>query len=150
MAMLKQYFPAILFSTILTFSLSCATGNQKSGMVFENSKVYPSVVCNADKSQTYALFLPPQYQSGKPCPVLILFDAHGDGLLPVNLFSAEAAKNGFILAGSNNSKNGLTYEKTTAIYRSLLKDIQDKFTIEKKAIYLCRDPALHCSVFDGM
>jgi len=115
---------------------SCATGTQTGGKEFENAKIYPKVACKADTSLSFALQLPIDYKKEQPCPVLILFDSHGDGLFPVNLFSVEAAKNGFIIAGSNNSKNGLPAEQTIAIYRTLLNDLQARFTIEKKAIYL--------------
>jgi len=117
-------------------TVSCVSGQQSKSHEFENSKVYSSVQCSADTSLTYALFLPPQYQKGKPCPLLILFDPRGSGLLPVNLMNAEAAKNGFIIAGSNNSKNGMDFEQTTAIYHKMLADITSRFDIEKKAIYL--------------
>ena len=134
--MLKQVYFRTLGMLVIFLSLSCASGKPDKSQDFTVSKVYPKVVCAADTSQSYALFLPPRYEKGKPCPVLILFDPSGSGLLPVNLFSAEAAKNGFIIAGSNNSKNGMPFEQTTAIYRNLLADINSRFTIEKKAIYL--------------
>jgi len=121
---------------ILLFSISCVSGQQHKKPEFTKSKVYPVVSCTSDTNISYALFLPPDYEAEKPCLVFILFDSHGDGLLPVNLFSAEAAKNGFMLAGSNNSKNGMPAEQTTAIYRSIIADLTSRFTIEKKAIYL--------------
>jgi len=122
---------------VLILAFSCASGQQHKGQDYTNAKVYPAVACTSDTSLSYALFLPPQYDKGKPSPLLILFDSHGDGLLPVNLFSAEAAKSGFIIAGSNNSKNGMSIEQTTAIYRTMLTDLTSRFSIEKKAVYLC-------------
>lgn len=135
--MLKQRFLTALCFLLLVTSVSCVSCQQHKSEEFENSKVYPSVVCTADTNTTYALFLPPQYEKGKPCQLLIMFDPHGDGLLPVNLFNTEAAKSGFILAGSNNSKNGMSIEQTTGIYQKILADITSRFTIEKKAVYLC-------------
>lgn len=121
---------------LLLASMSCASGQQNKDREFSNSKIYPSVACFADTNITYALFLPPGYEKDKPCPVLILFDSHGDGLLPVNLFSSEAAKNGFVIAGSNNSKNGMPIEQTTAIYRNILSDLSGRLNIDKRAIYV--------------
>jgi pimeloyl-ACP methyl ester carboxylesterase len=122
---------------LVLLSISCASGQQKGTKEFSPSKIYPAVACVADTNLSYALFLPPGYKKEKPCPVLILFDPHGDGLLPVNLFNTEAAKNGFIIAGSNNSKNGMSIEQTTAIYRNIITDLISRFNIEKRAIYLC-------------
>jgi hypothetical protein len=135
--MLKQFIFNASYFLLLMASVSCVSGQQPKSQEFENSKVYPSVKCIADTNFSYALFLPPHYGKGNPCPLLILFDPHGDGLLPVNLFNPEAAKSGFIIAGSNNSKNGLSFEQTTAIYRKMLADLTSRLIIEKKAIYLC-------------
>ncbi len=135
--MIKLGFFSISCVLLLLTSVSCVSGQQTKGNEFEPSKVYASVACTADTNINYALFLPPQYAKGKPCPLLMLFDPHGSGLLPVNLFNTEAAKNGFIIAGSNNSKNGMDFEQTTSIYRKMLTDISARFDIEKKAIYLC-------------
>jgi predicted esterase len=134
--MLKQFIFNASFFLLLMTSVSCVSGQQNKIQEFENSKIYPSIACSADTNITYALFLPPDYDQGKPCPLLILFDPRGSGLLPVNLFNSEAGKNGFIIAGSNNSKNGMDFEQTTAIYRKMLADITKRFNIEKKAIYL--------------
>jgi len=133
----KQVIHTVLFISILLVSVSWASCQQNKGQDFSNSKIYHSVKCLADTNVTYALFLPPQYEKGNPCPLLILFDSHGDGLLPVNLFNIEAAKGGFILAGSNNSKNGLPAEQTTSYYRKMLADLAARFSIEKRAVYLC-------------
>lgn len=134
--MLKQFIFTASYFLLLFASVSCVSGQHNKNQEIVNSKVYPSVSCTADSNTKYALYLPPQYEKGKPCPLLILFDPHGDGLLPVNLFNSEAAKNGFIIAGSNNSKNGMTIEQTTGIYNKMLTDLTSRFTIEKKAIYL--------------
>lgn len=135
--MTKLFHFKISCLLLLLTTVSCVSGQQSKSHEFENSKVYPDVKCSADTSLTYALFLPPDYAKGKPCPLLILFDPHGSGLLPVNLMNAEAAKNGFIIAGSNNSKNGMDFGQTTDIYRKMLSDITSRFDIEKKAIYVC-------------
>jgi len=126
----------ITLSIFLLFALSCISGNQKKEKEFLNSKIYPKITCLSDTNLSYALFLPPLYEKGKPCPVLILFDSHGDGLLPITIFSDEASKNGFIIAGSNNSKNGMPTDQTTAIYRNIIDDLTKRFSIEKKAVYL--------------
>lgn len=135
--MLKQFIFKASYFLFLLIAGSCVSGQQNKNQDFENAKVYSSVKCVADTNVSYALVLPPKYTKEKPCPVLFLFDPHGDGLLPVHLFNAEAAKNGFILVGSNNSKNGMSIEQTTAIYRKMLADIFSRFNIEKKAVYVC-------------
>ncbi|MEI6061527.1 MAG: hypothetical protein WCR72_12520 [Bacteroidota bacterium] len=135
--MIKQVLFNASYILILLISFSCASGQKHKNQELKTGEIYPSVTCQGDTSLTYALQLPTQYVKDKSYPVLILFDSHGDGLLPVNLFSAEALKNDFIIAGSNNSKNGMPVAQTTAIYRALLADLAARFNIEKQAIYLC-------------
>lgn len=125
-----------IFSLFILLSVGCGAGRNGSSMEFALGKVYPKVNCASDTNLSYSLCLPPQFEKGKPLPVLILFDSHGDGLLPVNLFKAEAAEHGFIIAGSNNSKNGMPTTETTAIYHAILADLSSKFTIVEKAVYL--------------
>jgi hypothetical protein len=134
--MVKQVLSRIPVFLLLFVTTSCVSGQQSKSSDFATSKVYPSVACVADTSLTFALFLPPQYEKGKPCPLLLLFSPSGDGLSPVNLFSAEASKNGFILAGSNNSKNGMPFDQTYSIYRAMMADLSSRFSINNKAIYL--------------
>jgi len=125
-----------LIITVL-FSIACKPSKTNALAEFSTGKVYPKVQSMADTGITYALCLPESYSSGKPHAILVFFDSHGNGLLPVNLFKEDALKNGFILAGSNNSKNGMTSDQTNAIYRSLIADLSTRFNLEKKAVYLC-------------
>lgn len=134
--MYKQLILNVFVSLLLIGCVSCVSGQKKDEKEFIVNKVYPEVKCIADTNITYSVFLPQHYTKEKPCPVLILFDPHGDGLLPVNLFNGEAGKNGFIVAGSNNSKNGMPVDQTTAIYNQILSDVSTRFTIEKKAVYV--------------
>jgi hypothetical protein len=134
--MIKQLILSVSFAFFLLVSNSCISGKKDKNQEFDVAKVHAVVTCAEDTNLTYALFLPPQYTKEIPSPGLILFDPHGDGLLPVNLFSAEAAKNGFIIAGSNNSKNGMPIEQTNAICHKILIDVSGRFNINKKAIYV--------------
>jgi predicted esterase len=63
------------------------------------------VICASDATQSYALFLPSAYTPAKRWPILYLFDPAGRGRRPVDLYNEVAERYGFILAGSNNSRN---------------------------------------------
>ena len=54
---------------------------------------------------SYSLYLPSSYSLAKRWPIVYLFDPVGRGQLPVGLYKDIAEKYGFVLAGSNNSKN---------------------------------------------
>ncbi len=63
------------------------------------------VVCISDAAQSYALYLPSGYGPAKRWPIIYFFDPAGRGRRPLELYKEVAETYGFILAGSNNSRN---------------------------------------------
>jgi len=63
------------------------------------------VTCAVDATQSYALYLPSTYSAAKRWPVIYFFDPGGHGRRPLELYKDVAETYGFILAGSNNSRN---------------------------------------------
>src|SRR5262249_7653761 len=72
------------------------------------------VVCHADATQSYALYLPTGYTPKKQWPITYCFDPAARGRVPVERLKAAAEKYGFIVAGSNNSRNGMS-DVTTVV-----------------------------------
>ena len=68
--------------------------------------IIPSVVCDADPKQTYALYLPSNISNEHTWPIIYVFDPAARGPLAVETISAAAEKFGYIVAASNNSHNG--------------------------------------------
>ena len=54
---------------------------------------------------SYALYLPTAYAPAKVWPIVYFFDPGGRGRRPVELYKDVAEKYGFVIAGSNNSRN---------------------------------------------
>src|SRR5690242_11996182 len=73
-------------------------------------KITDNILCDAQPQLSYCLYLPSGYSSSKTFPVIFIFDAHGDGKLPIEKYHALAEEYGFILIGSNNSRNGIQYD----------------------------------------
>ena len=63
------------------------------------------VTCAVDATQSYALYLPSTYSAAKRWPVIYFFDPGGHGRRPLELYKDVAETYGFILVGSNNSRN---------------------------------------------
>src|ERR1044072_7311856 len=59
-----------------------------------------------DPSQSYALYLPSNYTPNRKWPVLYAVDPGARGRVPVERFKEAAEKYGWIVLGSNNSRNG--------------------------------------------
>lgn len=146
--------PFRLFFSVLFFLLilqCCSSGNDKTKEVntnlsqkdsipakenFPTGQIIEKVVCRKDASQNYSMYLPAAYSTRKTFPVIYAFDAHGTGKLPVSLYKELAEKYGFILIGSNNSKNGNSWEESRNIAEKLFEDAQTRLSINSKRTYL--------------
>ncbi|HET6228174.1 MAG TPA: hypothetical protein VFF27_17975, partial [Bacteroidia bacterium] len=98
-------------------------------------QVIDKVPCKADSSQSYALYLPVDYVTTKTYPVVFIFDPHGDGKLPVTNYKDLAEKYHFILAGSNNSKNGTAWEDVQKIANTFFNDVRIRYAVNTQRIY---------------
>jgi dienelactone hydrolase len=90
------------------------------------------VVCHHDAAQSYALFLPTNYTSNKKWPIIYSFDPGARGRVPVELFKTAAEKYGYIVVGSNNSRNGIPIRN---IIETLWADTHERFSIDGKRVY---------------
>ena len=97
-------------------------------------KVIDTVTCGADASQSYAVYIP-STGSKKPLPVIYFFDPHASGSLPLQKYKALADSYGFLLIGSNNSKNGNDWQVTEAIWQTLADDTRKRFHLDPQRIY---------------
>jgi poly(3-hydroxybutyrate) depolymerase len=94
--------------------------------------VHPSVAVAADASNSYALYLPSTYSPQKRWPLLLVFDPFGRGQTGVALFHQAAEKYGFIVVGSNNSRN---FQDPSEAVRLLWADVKERYTIDPRRIY---------------
>src|SRR5579859_1021142 len=94
------------------------------------------VVCRTDPSQSYALYIPKK-GNVTALPVVFFFDPHGAGSLPLNKYRSLAEAYGFILVGSNNSKNGNDWPTTGQIWDRLYDDVLHRLGIDGHRIYVC-------------
>ncbi|MEP6742067.1 MAG: hypothetical protein ABJB61_06165 [bacterium] len=95
-------------------------------------EVVDSVACKADPQQSYALYLPSHYTPDRKWPMLYAFDPDARGKLPVSLFKDAAEKFGFIVVGSNNSKNGI---QVVNVIQALWDDTHARFAIDEQRVY---------------
>jgi dienelactone hydrolase len=97
-------------------------------------EVVQEVRCRADASQSYALFLPSRYSPQKRWPILYALDPGARGILPVERFKEAAETYGYIVAGSNNSRNGPMDVIITAV-RAMLADTRARFAVDDRRVY---------------
>lgn len=64
------------------------------------------------------------------------FDPRARGRVPVDLLAASADKYGYILAGSNNSRNG-EWDASLGAIHAMWNDTHTRFAIDKRRVYAC-------------
>ena len=121
---------------LLVFALLCsgAVFGQKAGATLPVGVVIPSVTCDANPRQTYALYLPSHVSNEKRWPIIYVFDPAARGQLAVETVRIAAEKYGYIVAASNNSRNGPLGENTAAA-QAMWQDTHSKLPIDEKRRY---------------
>jgi hypothetical protein len=97
--------------------------------------VIDPVHCLDDPSQTYALYLPTTYSAEQPAAVLMGFHAGGRGRAIVETYQAAAEQYGYIVAASNNSRNG-PWAVSAAAVKAMSGDVAKRFVIDAGRVYL--------------
>ena len=96
--------------------------------------VIQDVRCVADPSQGYALYIPSTYTPSRTWPVILAFDPGARGRTPVERYQAAAEQYGFIVAGSNNSRNGPMDASARAV-AAMAADVGQRFAVDPKRVY---------------
>jgi hypothetical protein len=127
---------------LLTVMPGCGPGNNRTTgkpsavTPAEKGKIIASVACRKDYSVSYALYLPKIYTAARKFPVIIAFDPHASGALPLEKYKDLADKYGFILMGSNDSKNGQDMNTSMVITDALLGETRGRYSIDTARIYV--------------
>src|ERR1041384_3042491 len=87
-----------------------------------------------DSSQSYALYLPSNYTANRKWPVLYALDPGARGNVPVERFKEAAEKYGWIVLGSNTSRNG-PWNVTVKAWNAILTDAHQRFAIDDERSY---------------
>src|SRR5262245_14770993 len=93
------------------------------------------VRCAGDASQSYALYLPSNYSPDRAWPLLMGFHPAARGRAIVDTYRAAAEKYGYIVAASNNSRNG-PWDVSMAAVRAMSADIEQRFVVDTNRLYL--------------
>ena len=97
-------------------------------------QIIDRVTCAADASQSYALFVPADYTPSRAWPVIFAFDPGGRGRTPVERYRAAAERYGYIVVGSNNSRNGST--EIPKILAAMTNDVAARLNVDPTRVYL--------------
>src|SRR5262249_28779099 len=107
---------------------------QVTGEATPTGALVQKLTCSQDPTQSYAAYVPSGYNDGTAWPILYCFDPGAQGAMPVEAFRDGAEKYGYIVVGSNNSRNGPMAIASAAI-NAVWKDTHARFNIDDTRIY---------------
>ena len=129
---------AVLTAALLAFCASDPAQNSAvpsaAAQVLQPGLVLPKVSCAAQSGQSYALYLPAHYTREKRWPVVYAFDPAARGSMPVELMKEAAELYGYIVAGSNNSRNGPWKPEADAA-QAMFQDTHARLSIDNNRVY---------------
>ncbi len=94
----------------------------------------PKVVAVSAPEQSYALYLPKNYSAAKRWPIVYVFDPGAHGEIPAALMQPAAEQFGYIIAASNNSKNG-PWKPDAIAAQAMFNDTHDRLSLDDQRVY---------------
>jgi len=104
---------------------------------FPVGEVVDSVVSVSDPTQSYALYLPSEYDLGRTWPVMYLMDPRGRAHIPMELFRDAAERYGWILISSYDTRSDGPVEPNEVALDAMLADTQQLLSANLNRLYLC-------------
>lgn len=95
---------------------------------------HAQIACSQSPGQSYALYLPSGYTTERAWPVIYCFDPRARGSVPVERLQVAAERHGFILAGSNNSRNG-PWDAIAQAAEAMQRDVEARYRVDPRRRY---------------
>jgi tetratricopeptide (TPR) repeat protein len=126
------FLRALAILLLIAFAVGVCSAQQTNEIL--PGKVIEKVECVGDPSQSYALYLPSDYDAKHKSPILYAFDPGARGSVPVQRFKDAAEKYGWIIVGSNNSRNG-PWKVAVDAWNAMRKDTLQRFSVDDGRAY---------------
>ena len=112
-----------------------AQGPRTAAQELQRGTIVDRVECVSDPAQTYSLYLPSAYSPERQWSLLLAFHPAARGRAMVEKYQAGAEQYGYIVAASNNSRNG-PYAASIAAAQAMVADVSRRFSINPQRVYL--------------
>ncbi|HKD86526.1 MAG TPA: hypothetical protein VKB58_17390 [Terriglobales bacterium] len=132
--MYRTLVPCIWLLALATSTLASQNPPGKPDRTLPTGVVIPQQASAAKPDQSYALYLPSHYSSDRPWPIVYVFDPDARGKIPVDLMKDAAEGHGYIVAASNNSRNG-SWKVETEAAQAMFEDTHARFAIDNRRLY---------------
>ena len=96
--------------------------------------IVSKVTCAAKPDQSYALYPPRSYTANRRWPIAYVFEPAARGMVPTEIMKAAAEQYGYIIATSNNSRNGPWKPEADAA-AAMWEDTHARLSLDDRQIY---------------
>ena len=131
--MFRVFLTAFFLAAIPAAPL-CGWQQTEDSQSFPRGDLIPRVVALQNPQQSYALYVPTRYSREQRWPIVYVFDPLARGPLALAQFQHAAELYGYLVAVSNNSRNGPWPPEFEAA-EAMVRDTQQRFSIDLKRIY---------------
>jgi len=125
-------FISVLFSAMVVIA-SAQPGSPSNEIA--RGQIIEKLTCADKPDQSYALYLPANYDPARKWPVLYAFDPGARGKLPVERYQEAAERFGWIVVGSNNSRNA-SWQSSIDSWNAITHDTHQRFSIDDARLYV--------------
>ena len=143
-------YPFVLLLLACLGAISCESGKKPKKLeldpeahikaegerTFERGTILDPLAIHGRAPESYALYLPKGYLTGYTWPTVLFFDPKGKGSKPLERYKDLADQFGFILIGSNFSRNGKPMEEALEHINALKHDLPAGIKIDPFRIFL--------------
>jgi pimeloyl-ACP methyl ester carboxylesterase len=120
---------AIGLASLAAAGLLAVSQDQRAG-----GTLVEHVSCPTDPSQTYTLYLPSKYEPARKWPLLLVFDPGGRAARAAEVFREAAERFGWIVAASENSRNG-PWEPTLRAINAMWPALLGGYAVDERRVY---------------
>jgi len=121
-------------SAVALVLTALGSGLTQSAQPLTPGRVIDQVSCQSGTSESYALYLPTAYTSARRWSIIYAFDPFARGKVPVKLYQEAAKKYGYIVAGSNNSRN-FSLEASSKSVDAIWQDTHARLALDDLQVY---------------
>jgi hypothetical protein len=115
--------------------LVAAVASSVAAQPIDRGVVVDPVTCADDPAQSYALYLPSAYSPERAWSLLLAFHPAARGRQLAETYQAAAERYGYVVAASNNARNG-PHAISAAAAQAMGADVSRRFSIDPRRIYL--------------
>jgi hypothetical protein len=115
--------------------VNCICGYSQEKQLLPKEVIVDSVKIANTANESYAVYLPKQYNKEKPSAIVFIFDPDGRGKVGIEPFVLAAETYNYVLVCSNNSKNG-PVEINLEIANRLFENVSTVYNLDPSRLYI--------------